>query len=81
MLDVGCGDGKFTAAYLDSVAEVYGVDASASLIASATQDYGSPKARFVVADCRYLEKDAEAVSGAWDKVLAGPLDATATRPC
>ena len=68
VLDLGCGDAKFTANYLDSVAEVYGVDASPSLIASASQDYGSSKARFKVVDCRYLEEDAEAVDGQWDKM-------------
>lgn len=68
VLDLGCGDAKFTGNYLHSVAEVYGVDASASLIASANQDYGSSKARFTLLDCRYLEQDIEAVSGLWDKV-------------
>ena len=81
MLDVGCGDGKFTTAYLDSVADLNAVDASASHNASATQDYASSKARYVEADCSFLEKDAEAVSGTWDKVLAGPLDDTAHQPC
>ncbi|ERF70263.1 hypothetical protein EPUS_00451 [Endocarpon pusillum Z07020] len=70
VLDLGCGDAKFTGNYLHSVAEVYGVDASASLIASANQDYGSSKARFTVLDCRYLEQDIEAVSGVWDKVVS-----------
>jgi ubiquinone/menaquinone biosynthesis C-methylase UbiE len=68
VLDLGCGDAKFTANYLDSVGEVYGVDTSPSLVASANQDYGSSKARFRVVDCRYLEKDAEAISGRWDKM-------------
>jgi ubiquinone/menaquinone biosynthesis C-methylase UbiE len=68
VLDLGCGDAKFTANYLNSVGEVYGVDASPSLIASASQGYSSAKARFRVVDCRYLEKDAEAVSGKWDKM-------------
>lgn len=68
VLDVGCGDGKFTTHYLNSVAEVYGVDASHSFIASATKEFGSSRARFRVVDCRYLENDAEAVDGAWDKV-------------
>lgn len=68
ILDVGCGDGKFTANFASSVAEVYGVDASPSFIASATEDYGSEKIRFKVVDCRNLEQDAEAVNGKWDKV-------------
>ncbi len=68
MLDLGCGDAEFTGNYLHSVAEVYGVDASVSLIASANQNHGSSKARFTVLDCKYLEQDLEAVSGLWDKV-------------
>jgi ubiquinone/menaquinone biosynthesis C-methylase UbiE len=68
VLDLGCGDAKFTARYMELVAEVYGVDASPSFIASATQHYASSKARFTVVDCRYLEQDTEAVSGMWDKV-------------
>jgi ubiquinone/menaquinone biosynthesis C-methylase UbiE len=68
VLDLGCGDAKFTARYMESVGEVYGVDASPSFIASANQDYASSNVRFKVVDCRYLEQDAEAVSGTWDKV-------------
>lgn len=68
ILDVGCGDGKFTANFASSVTEVYGVDASPSFIASATEDYGNAKTHFKVVDCRYLEQDAEAVNGKWDKV-------------
>jgi ubiquinone/menaquinone biosynthesis C-methylase UbiE len=68
VLDIGCGDAKFTANYLDSVVEVYGVDASPSLVASANQGHGNSKARFEVVDCKYLEQDAEAVNGTWDKV-------------
>jgi ubiquinone/menaquinone biosynthesis C-methylase UbiE len=68
ILDVGCGDGKFTANFASSVAEVYGVDASPSFIASATEAYGNAKTHFKVVDCRYLEQDAEAVNGKWDKV-------------
>jgi len=67
VLDVGCGDGKFTSNYLSHIAEVYGVDASPSFVESATKDYGSSQARFKVVDCRYLEKDEDAVKGGWDK--------------
>jgi ubiquinone/menaquinone biosynthesis C-methylase UbiE len=68
ILDVGCGDGKFTANFASSVTEVYGVDASPSFISSATEDYGDSKTHFKVVDCRYLEQDSEAVNGKWDKV-------------
>jgi SAM-dependent methyltransferase len=71
ILDVGCGNAKFTANFLDCVAYVYGVDASPSFIESANQDYAKKgKAHFKVVDCRYLEKDPEAVSGNWDKVVS-----------
>lgn len=68
ILDVGCGDGKFTANYLPIVREVFGVDNSPSFIESATKEYGSDKAHFKLVDCRYLEDDPEAVNGNWDKV-------------
>jgi len=68
VLDVGCGDGKFTAKFLPSVAEVYGVDASPSFIRSASEDYGGAKAHFKVVDCSFLENDREAMGGQWDKV-------------
>jgi ubiquinone/menaquinone biosynthesis C-methylase UbiE len=74
VLDLGCGDAKFTANYSDSVGEVYGVDASPSLVAAANQDYSSSRARFRVVDCRYLEKDAEAMNGKWDKMQAASFD-------
>ncbi|ETN37209.1 uncharacterized protein HMPREF1541_08199 [Cyphellophora europaea CBS 101466] len=41
ILDVGCGDGKFTARYLGGVTEVLGVDASASFIDTANAEYGA----------------------------------------
>ena len=69
VLDVGCGDGKFTSNYLDGVSEVYGVDASSSFVESAKKDFsGNQKITFELVDCRYLERDAKAVSGTWDKV-------------
>lgn len=71
ILDVGCGNAKFTANYLDRVGYVYGVDASPSFIHSANHDYAKEgKAHFKLVDCRYLESDPEAVSGKWDKVVS-----------
>lgn len=70
MLDVGCGDGKFTGNFIPHVGSVLGIDASPSMISSAKQDYGSPKAEFRVVDCRYLDKELDIVNGAWDKVYA-----------
>lgn len=68
VLDVGCGDGKFTENFLPAVEYVLGIDSSTSMIESATKEYGGPKADFKVVDCRYLEKEASVVNGTWDKV-------------
>jgi len=59
VLDLGCGDGKITAkiATLFSTAKVVGVDASAEMIALASQTFPReqyPNLRFQVADIRYL---------------------------
>jgi ubiquinone/menaquinone biosynthesis C-methylase UbiE len=70
VLDVGCGDGKFTANFLPAIDSVLGIDSSASMIESANKDYASSKATFRVVDCRYLEKETSIVNGSWDKVYA-----------
>ncbi|KAL1958716.1 hypothetical protein VTO42DRAFT_3835 [Malbranchea cinnamomea] len=70
VLDVGCGDGKFTANFLPAVAFVLGIDASPSMIESAKTDYGCAKAEFRVVDCRYLNSEADIVNGSWDKVIS-----------
>ena len=68
VLDVGCGDGKFTVNFLPAIDSVLGIDSSASMIESANKDYAGPKASFRVVDCRYLEKETSIVDGSWDKV-------------
>lgn len=68
VLDVGCGDGKFTENFLPAIGSVLGIDASPSMIESAKKDYGSPKAEFRIVDCRYLDKEKDIVDGSWDKV-------------
>ncbi|KIV85878.1 hypothetical protein PV11_01530 [Exophiala sideris] len=70
ILDVGCGDGKFTSNFIRHVASAYGIDASSSFIESARTNYGSRTAVFKVVDCRYLENDAEVMNGKWDKVVS-----------
>ncbi|KAK2748329.1 hypothetical protein FQN57_000987 [Myotisia sp. PD_48] len=70
VLDIGCGDGKFTNNYMHSVGSVLGIDASKSMIESATKDYGAANAKFRVIDCRYLRNDQEVVNGTWDKVIS-----------
>lgn len=68
VLDVGCGDGKFTENFLPEVQSVLGIDASPAMIESANKDYSSPKTEFRVVDCRYLEKEETIVDGSWDRV-------------
>jgi ubiquinone/menaquinone biosynthesis C-methylase UbiE len=68
ILDIGCGDGKFTENFIPAIESVLGIDSSKSMIESANKDYGSPKASFRVVDCRYLEKETSIVNGSWDKV-------------
>jgi ubiquinone/menaquinone biosynthesis C-methylase UbiE len=68
VIDLGCGDAEFTSNFIDHVAEVYGVDASPSLIASACQKHESSKSRFKVVDCRFLDQEPEFASGSWDKM-------------
>ncbi|KAL2009505.1 hypothetical protein VTN00DRAFT_5312 [Thermoascus crustaceus] len=70
VLDVGCGDGKFTENFLPSVGFVLGVDSSPSMIESAKKDYSGPKTEFRVVDCRYLEQETSIVNGTWDKVVS-----------
>ncbi|OJD13047.1 hypothetical protein AJ78_06439 [Emergomyces pasteurianus Ep9510] len=70
VLDVGCGDGKFTGSFIPHVGSVLGIDASPSMISSAMQDYGSARANFRVVDCRHLDKHLEIVNGTWDKVIS-----------
>ena len=68
VLDIGCGDGKFTNIYSFGVACVLGIDSSPSMIESATRDYGSSDVKFRVVDCRYLDKETGIVDGTWHKV-------------
>mgnify|MGYP000874469395 FL=1 len=68
VLDIGCGDGKFTENFLPGVAFVLGLDSSPSMIESAKKDYSGPKTEFRVVDCRFLEQETSIVDGTWDKV-------------
>lgn len=46
-----------------------GVDSSPAMIEAAkTLDYGGADTDFRLADCRYLNKEADIVNGSWDKV-------------
>ncbi|KAL2870117.1 class I SAM-dependent methyltransferase [Aspergillus lucknowensis] len=70
VLDIGCGDGKFTDLFLPHVERVLGVDSSPAMIEAARKDYGGEKADFRVLDCCYLEQDASVANGTWDKVVS-----------
>lgn len=53
ILDLGCGTGHLTSQIAERGAEVIGLDASASMIAQARQNY--PKLKFVLADARTFQ--------------------------
>jgi trans-aconitate 2-methyltransferase len=63
VLDVGCGNGKVTAAIAERVPQgsVLGVDASADMISFAKEHWpaGRPNLQFAVADARHLPFKAE----------------------
>src|SRR6185437_15961161 len=63
VLDVGCGNGKVTAAIAERVPQgsVLGVDASADMISFAKEHWpaGRPNLEFAVADARHLPFKAE----------------------
>ncbi|KAE8316578.1 S-adenosyl-L-methionine-dependent methyltransferase [Aspergillus transmontanensis] len=71
ILDIGCGDGKYTSRFASAVSYVLGVDSSPSMIAQAkTLDYGGTATDFRIVDCRHLEESAEVMQGNWDKVTS-----------
>ncbi|KAL4815528.1 S-adenosyl-L-methionine-dependent methyltransferase [Aspergillus spinulosporus] len=70
VLDIGCGDGKFTDLFLPYVSKVLGVDSSPAMIEAAKKDYGSEKAEFQVLDCCFLEQNSDIANGTWDKVVS-----------
>ncbi|KAF3481613.1 uncharacterized protein GIQ15_04372 [Arthroderma uncinatum] len=69
VLDVGCGDGKFTSKYVCRVASVLGIDSSPAMIEAAKRDFGADQTEFRVVDCRYLDRE-DIVNGTWDKVVS-----------
>ncbi|KAL3438773.1 S-adenosyl-L-methionine-dependent methyltransferase [Aspergillus tetrazonus] len=70
VLDIGCGDGKFTELFLPYVSKVLGVDSSPAMIEAARKGYGSEKAEFQVLDCCFLEQNSDVADGTWDKVVS-----------
>ncbi|KKK16031.1 hypothetical protein ARAM_004616 [Aspergillus rambellii] len=70
VLDIGCGDGKFTEAFLPFVEKVLGLDSSPAMIEAANREYSGEKAEFRVLDCCYLETDSSVAKGTWDKVVS-----------
>ncbi|OJD24365.1 hypothetical protein ACJ73_04279 [Blastomyces percursus] len=45
---------EFTGSFIPHVGSVLGIDPSSSMISSAKEDYGSPKAEFRIVDWTYL---------------------------
>ncbi|KAL4890601.1 S-adenosyl-L-methionine-dependent methyltransferase [Aspergillus ambiguus] len=71
VLDIGCGDGIFTASFAPAVGYVLGVDSSPSMIDSARNlDLKGAVADFRVVDCRHLEQEEDIINGKWDKVAS-----------
>ena len=76
VLDIGCGDGKFTSNYASSVSSVLGVDLSPSFIESARKDFsgsnGNGNVKFILQDCARLETCEEVTrqNGTFSKVVS-----------
>ncbi|KAL6233470.1 hypothetical protein BDW75DRAFT_252034 [Aspergillus navahoensis] len=70
VLDIGCGDGKYTELFLPRVSKVLGVDSSPAMIEAAKKNYGGEKAEFRVLNCCFLEQDGDVADGSWDKVVS-----------
>ncbi|EGD85268.1 hypothetical protein H112_06170 [Trichophyton rubrum D6] len=71
VLDVGCGDGQFTARFVSAVGAVLGLDSSPAMVEAARVRLAgsSSPAAFRVLDCRLLGQ-TEIVDGSWDKVVS-----------
>ncbi|EFR01635.1 s-adenosylmethionine (SAM)-dependent methyltransferase [Nannizzia gypsea CBS 118893] len=75
VLDVGCGDGQFTAKFVSAVGAVLGVDSSPAMVDAARTLLGpstaaaTARAAFRVVDCRHLGQ-TDIVDGSWDKVVS-----------
>nr|POE48326.1 putative methyltransferase c70.08c [Quercus suber] len=72
ILDLGCGDGQLTARIAPSCADILGLDASQSFIASAQQDYSTvPNCTFRLQDVTRSAEWAEGENaGRWDKIFS-----------
>jgi tRNA/tmRNA/rRNA uracil-C5-methylase (TrmA/RlmC/RlmD family) len=72
VLDLGCGDGVFTANFSNKVQKVLGLDASGRMIEAAQKDHSGHNTEFRVLDVRYLEEALEKGvvegRGTWDRV-------------
>ena len=71
ILDLGCGDGVLTAKIANMCSSIDGFDASANLLESAKNSYGTvPNVTWRMVDCRYLETSKELKNGEYDKVFS-----------
>ena len=71
ILDLGCGDGVLTAKIANMCSSIDGFDASANLLESARNSYGTvPNVHWRMVDCRYLETSKDLEKGRYDKVFS-----------
>lgn len=72
ILDLGCGDGSLTSQISQSASPGYvlGLDASASFIKTAQDQYTTSNCTFRRVDCTKLSTCADVVGGSWDKVFS-----------
>ncbi|KAJ9646609.1 hypothetical protein H2199_002658 [Coniosporium tulheliwenetii] len=73
ILDLGCGDGILTSRIAGLVPQgsVLGLDASASMITTATESYATPNCAFRLQDCTSVSREApELCRGEFDKVFS-----------
>ncbi|EZF30291.1 hypothetical protein H101_06072 [Trichophyton interdigitale H6] len=71
VLDLGCGDGQFTARFVSAVGAVLGLDSSPAMVEAARARLAgsSSAAAFRVLDCTLLGQ-SDIADGSWDKVVS-----------
>lgn len=78
VLDLGCGDGQFTARFVSAVGAVLGLDSSPAMVEAARARLAgsSSAAAFRVLDCTLLGQ-SDIADGSWDKVYVYLIDYSA----
>ncbi|KAF3934614.1 hypothetical protein ABW20_dc0101921 [Dactylellina cionopaga] len=73
IIDLGAGDLILTSRISKHCAQVLALDASTDLITAGRELFPQteyPNLQSKVVDCRYLEREEDAVNGSWDKVFS-----------